>query len=83
MTDPQYIPGGGWQVAGLGEQDGEVWAEPVIAWEFTNGVGSPVLAEPGGLLVSEEGRSSSSASYWLVPPGQDPATSRYRMPTRS
>lgn len=72
----QYLPGGGWQLAGLND-DGTVWNEPIIAWEFHGGVGSPVLAEPGTPLIGEVGVDSSSG-VWLVPPGQNPGDSRYR-----
>ncbi|MCX5211475.1 hypothetical protein OG689_19640 [Kitasatospora sp. NBC_00240] len=76
MIERHYIPGGGWQVAGLND-DGTGWSEPVIAWELRGGVGCPILADIGSLLIGEPDMDSSSG-YWLVPPGEKPETSRYR-----
>lgn len=76
MSNRQYLPGNGWQVAGLND-DGTVWAEPVIAWEFSGGVGIPVLADPGTPLLGTDWVGHNSGT-WLVQPGADPATSQYR-----
>ncbi len=73
MADPQYIPAGGWRIAGLSD-DGTVWAEPIIAWEFTDGIGRPVVAEPDSLTVFAEPLGDG----WLVAPGDNPETSRNR-----
>ncbi|GGV06275.1 hypothetical protein GCM10010495_18000 [Kitasatospora herbaricolor] len=81
MSDYDYIPGGGWQVAGLND-DGTGWSEPVIAWEFVMGSGCPVLAKAGTLLVGDPAaRGGVTAGWWLVPPGEKPETSRYRPTT--
>ncbi|MCX5212994.1 hypothetical protein OG689_27625 [Kitasatospora sp. NBC_00240] len=76
MIERHYIPGGNWQVACL-DDEGGVWSEPVIAWEFRGGVGCPVLATIGTVLVGDPDLDSNSG-YWLVPPGEKPETSRYR-----
>lgn len=76
MIERQYIPGGGWMVAGLND-DGTGWSEPVIAWEFRGGIGCPVLADIGTALIGQPDLDDDPG-YWLVPPGEKPETSRYR-----
>lgn len=77
MSDYDYLPGAGWQLAGA-RDDGTVWAEPIIAWEFMGGTGAPVIASIGSAAIIDPTINGRAGDVWLVPPGERPENSRYR-----